>query len=213
MVKAACERSAPRHAWHGSRYLTVRPMPVLPRGMSDALSTRMAKVVGLALLVMGCGGNLDPLGGGGGDPSLLHAAGSACTSLTSSVTDFDAGPACSGQSFSTTDSTCKAWVEQTLPPNWPTANECIAGRCAITTTLSAFPACKTGSAGDEYCTAWASQFVRGNGTPKQRCEGFESNNVNGQCFNADFACGTNGCSLEQICVERNGVSTCEDPCK
>jgi hypothetical protein len=166
----------------------------------------------VCLTALGCGGP-DPLHGGGGDPLLLRDAGSACSNFTATApVDLDAGPYCGSPNFHE-DPACDAWVNRMLPPGWPIAAWCYDWQCTVQPTGNGTPACKTGAAGDAYCSAWASQFVRGAGTALESCVGFEANNVNGWCEPREL-CGATGCDpTDSLCVERVGKASCENACQ
>jgi len=153
-----------------------------------------------------CGGQV------GGDPTLLHDAGSACTAFVPESSELDAGPTC-GTPPGQDNPTCDEWLQRIVPPNWPGHAVCSLGQCQLELIDAVFPSCTTGASGDAYCAGWASQFVPPGGSVQEVCLGFEGNDVNGNCQQPDF-CGTHpGCGLDQLCVERAGIFACESLCR
>lgn len=192
--------------------------------------------VGVALIFMGCGGQVvgNPLGSlddagvfRAPDGAIQFGPGSACPGYDpNNFAHATVGPC-------TTSVDCIAPITNSAPPNYPFVRnvDCpppaICAEAQLSSNQSSASdriACTVGTDGDKYCAAFYGQFVVGNGQVEVTCQGVcrFSDGPNGtKICNPDAqsgACTPSACSkapnsaLALMVVRGDAGPICEAPC-
>lgn len=203
-----------------------------------------------AALVVTCGGRL-----GGQLPGTLEDGG--IFRAPDGAIVFSPGSACQGYDASgwsqhlscavDDGSNCRAWGEALGPPHLPVAGGCVtsdtdaATSCELTYSVATEPCDYATPAGDAFCAAWATQFLRGGALGQHRCHRVctyldplsgkrrldargeqcwsgGKGTWQGSCFPtqntpvAEYECNMRCTSRAPLCVLRDGGLRCETPC-